>query len=147
MWHLGQASRDGDVTKAKQLVRRLMDKAVLKEAVQRESNHPLRSGMLCWFIPRTMVLVWGSCVLFTGCANDQSPVVPFIIDWFYGFYYLISSPWSDGSFDRYGIHEKQMEYKYPKGKSLTDEEARELLRKDMEAKIDALKREGKASMA
>ena len=135
MWHLGQASRAGDVTTAKQLLRRLMDKAVLKEAVQSESNNPLRSGMLCWSVPRTMILVWGSCVLFTGCANDQSPVVPFIIDWFYGFYYFISSPWS--GIDRCNIHEKKMEYKYPKGKSLTDEEARELLRKDVEAQIDA----------
>ena len=136
MWHLGQASRAGDVTTAKQLLRRLMDKAVLKEAVQSESNNPLRSGMPCWSWPRTMVLVWGSYVLFTGCANDQSPVVPFIIDWFYGVYYLISS-----GIDRYDIHKKQMEYKYPKGKSLTDEEARELLRKDMEERFDALKRE------
>ena len=118
-----------------------MDKAVLKEAVQSESNNPLRSGMLCWSVPRTMILVCGSCVLFTGCANDQSPVVPFIIDWFYGFYYFISSPWS-GSFDRCNIHEKQMEYKYPKGKSLTDEEARELLRKDMDERVAAMKREG-----
>ena len=149
MWHLGRASREGDVTTAKQLLRRLMDKTVLKQAVRSESNHPLRSGMLRWWFPRTVVLVPGSCVLFTGCANDQSPVVPYIIDWFYSYYYLISSPWSrdDSDFDRFRIHEKQMEYKYPKGKSLTDEEARELLRKDMEAKIDALKREGKASMA
>ena len=43
--------------------------------------------------------------------------------------------------DSLRIHEKQMEYKYPKGKSLTDEEARELLRKDMDEQIDALKRE------
>ena len=35
--------------------------------------------------------------------------MPFIIDWFYGFYDFISSPWS-GSFDRCNIHEKKMEY-------------------------------------
>ena len=33
MWHLGQASRAGDVTTAKQLLRRLMDEDVLKTAV------------------------------------------------------------------------------------------------------------------
>ena len=119
-----------------------MDKAVLKEAVQSESNNPLRSGILCWSVPRTMILVCGSCVLFTGCANDQSPVVPFIIDWFFCYYCMISSVWSGPeAFERLRIHEKQMEYKYPKGKSLTDEEARELLRKDVEEQIDALKRE------
>jgi len=135
MWHLGQASREGDVTTAKQLLRRLMDKAVLKEAVQSESNNPLRSEMLCWSVPRTMILVWGSCFLFTGRG------VPFIIDWFYCHYYLCSDYLCSGSYDRFNIHRKQMEYKYPKGKSLTDEEARELHRKDMEEQIDAWKRE------
>ena len=63
--------------------------------------------------------------------------MPFIIDWFYFHYYF----WSLNH-DRCIIHCKQMEYKYPKGKSLTDEEARELHTKDMEELIDAhLKRE------
>ena len=75
--------------------------------------------------------MWGFCFLFPACVNEHSPVMPFIIDHCCGFYYFFSVSWS-GSSDRSRIHEKKMEYKYPKGKSLTDEEARELLRKDME---------------
>jgi thiol-disulfide isomerase/thioredoxin len=133
LWHLGQASRAGDVTTTKQLLRRLMDEAVLKEAVQSASNNPLRSKKLCWSLPRTIVLTLGSCVLFTACANEQSPVVPYIRDWFFCYSCMISLLWSGReAFERLQIHERQMEYKYPEGKVLTDEEARELVRKEFE---------------
>ena len=37
-------------------------------------------------------------------------------------------------------HFKKMEYKYPEGKVLAYDEAKELLRKEMDEQIDALKR-------
>ena len=70
MWHLGQASRAGDVTTAKQLLRRLMDEDVLKTAVQGEWNHPLRSEKLFWSVPR-LVLVGVPWICGVAEAKDR----------------------------------------------------------------------------
>ena len=110
-----------------------MDEDVLKTAVQGEWNHPLRSEKLFWSVPR-LVLVGVPWICGVAEAKDR---------FFLTAYYMLSDLWSGHSGEwpsRTFIHFKQMEYKYPEGKVLTDDEAKQLFRKEMDEQIDALKR-------
>ena len=78
MWHVGQASREGDVSKAKQLLRRLKDEAVLKEAVEGAEVKTNYSSLIV-----SLAFIWFSGSVFAACALPQSPVVPYIKDSFF----------------------------------------------------------------
>ena len=130
MWHVGQASYEGDVSKIKQLLRRLKDEAVLKEAVEGAKH---KTGMVkgnrlkCLF---ELALIWVGGSVLTCCALPPSPVVPYIKDSFFTLYYATMFWFGLSDSERIEILGKQLEYKYPKGKTLTYEEARELWLRD-----------------
>ena len=137
MWHVGQASHEGDVSKTKQLLRRLKDEAVLKEAVEGAKHKGMVKGNRLKFLFELAFLntiLWVGFSVVTACCEPQSPVVPYIKDSFFLLYYATMLEFGLSSdYERLEILGKQLEYKYPKGKTLTDEEARELAKEQIEA--------------
>ena len=102
---------------------------VLKEAVEGAEVKTNNASLIV-----SLALIWVSGSVINACALPQSPVVPYIKDSFFCLYYAAMLEFGLSSdYERLEILGKQLQYKYPKGKTLTHEEARELAKDQIEA--------------